>query len=107
VLKRLIKKLRRAYPKALILVRADAGFAVPAIMTIWKSSRMSATSSASSPTTAPGKDRRPAGKAQRRYQEREHNSASLLLQLQADSWDQPRRIIAKVEYAHLAPISAS
>jgi hypothetical protein len=31
VLKRLIKKLRQAYPKALILVRADAGFAVPAL----------------------------------------------------------------------------
>ena len=31
VLKRLIKKLRKAYPKALILFRADAGFAVPAL----------------------------------------------------------------------------
>jgi hypothetical protein len=31
VLKRLIKKLRKAYPSALILFRADAGFAIPAI----------------------------------------------------------------------------
>ena len=31
VLKRLIKKLKKAYPKALILFRADAGFAVPAL----------------------------------------------------------------------------
>ena len=31
VLKRLIKKLKQAYPKALILFRADAGFAVPAL----------------------------------------------------------------------------
>jgi hypothetical protein len=31
VLKRLIKKLKRAYPGALILFRADAGFAVPAL----------------------------------------------------------------------------
>jgi hypothetical protein len=27
----LIQKLRQAYPKALILFRADAGFAVPAL----------------------------------------------------------------------------
>jgi hypothetical protein len=51
VLKRLIKKLRQAYPKALILFRADAGFAVLALMIIWKGSRISATLSASSPTT--------------------------------------------------------
>jgi hypothetical protein len=31
VLKRLIQKLRQAYPEALILLRADAGFAVPAL----------------------------------------------------------------------------
>jgi hypothetical protein len=31
VLKRLIKKLKKAYPGALILFRADAGFAVPAL----------------------------------------------------------------------------
>jgi hypothetical protein len=31
VLKRLIKKLKQAYPKALILFRADAGFVVPAL----------------------------------------------------------------------------
>jgi hypothetical protein len=31
VLTRLIQKLRQAYPKALILFRADAGFAVPAL----------------------------------------------------------------------------
>ncbi len=31
MLKRLIEKLRQAYPKALILFRADAGFAVPAL----------------------------------------------------------------------------
>jgi hypothetical protein len=31
VLKRLIKKLKKAYPDALILFRADAGFAVPAL----------------------------------------------------------------------------
>ena len=31
VLKRLINKLKKAYPGALILFRADAGFAVPAL----------------------------------------------------------------------------
>jgi hypothetical protein len=31
VLKRLIKKLKKAYPEALILFRADAGFAMPAL----------------------------------------------------------------------------
>jgi hypothetical protein len=31
VLKRLIQKLRRAYPGALIIFRADAGFALPTL----------------------------------------------------------------------------
>ena len=31
ILKRLIKKLQKAYPRSSILLRADAGFAVPAI----------------------------------------------------------------------------
>jgi hypothetical protein len=31
VLKRLVKKLKKVYPGALILFRADAGFAVPAL----------------------------------------------------------------------------
>ena len=31
ILKRLIKKLKKAYPRAGILLRADAGFAIPAL----------------------------------------------------------------------------
>jgi len=31
VLKRIVKRIKKAYPKADILLRADAGFAVPAL----------------------------------------------------------------------------
>ena len=103
VLKRLIKKLRQAYPEALILVRADAGFAVPAIYNYLEeqpefryvigfitNNRLLAQS-------APLLE-----KAQRRYQETgERPRLFTAFSYQADSWDQPRRIIAKVEYGHL------
>ena len=103
VLKRLIKKLKKVYPKALILFRADAGFAVPALYDYLEgqpdlryvigfitNNRLLAKT-----TTL-------LDKAQQRYQEtREKQRRFTSFSYQADSWDQPRRIIAKVEYTHL------
>ena len=103
VLKRLIKKLRQAYPKALILFRADAGFAVPALYSYLEDQPETRyvigfiTNNRLLAETAPL-----LSKAQRQYQETgEKQRLFTSFSYQAESWDQPRRIIAKVEYTHL------
>ena len=103
VLKRLIKKLRKAYPKALILFRADAGFAVPALYDYLEGQPQTRyvigfiTNNRVLEKAAPLLE-----KAQRRYQETgEKQRLFTSFSYQAESWDQPRRIIAKVEYTHL------
>ena len=103
VLQRLIKKLKQAYPKALILFRADAGFAVPAIYRYLEEQPETRyvigciTNSRLLAKTAPLLSR-----AQRQYQETgEKQRLFTSFSYQAESWDQPRRIIAKVEYAQL------
>jgi hypothetical protein len=103
VLKRLIQKLRQAYPKALILFRADAGFAVPALYSYLEDQPETRyvigfiTNNRLLAETAPL-----LAKAQRQYQETgEKQRLFTSFSYQAESWDKPRRIIAKVEYTHL------
>jgi len=103
VLTRLIQKLKQAYPKALILFRADAGFAVPALHSYLEDQPETRyvigfiTNNRLLAETAPL-----LSKAQRQYQETgEKQRLFTAFSYQADSWDQPRRIIAKVEYTHL------
>ena len=103
VLKRLIQKLRQAYPKALILFRADAGFAVPALYNYLEGQPETRyvigfiTNNRLLAETAPL-----LAKAQRQYQETgEKQRLFTSFSYQAESWDKPRRIIAKVEYTHL------
>ena len=103
VLKRLIQKLKQAYPKALILFRADAGFAVPALYSYLEDQPETRyvigfiTNNRLLAKTAPL-----LSKAQRQYQETgEKQRLFTAFSYQAESWDKPRRIIAKVEYTHL------
>lgn len=103
VLKRLIKKLRQAYPKALILFRADAGFAVPALYRYLEGQPETRyvigfiTNNRLLAKTAPLLER-----AQRQYLETgEKQRLFTSFSYQAESWDKPRRIIAKVEYTRL------
>jgi hypothetical protein len=103
VLKRLIKKLKKAYPKALILFRADAGFAVPALYDYLEGQPETRyvigfiTNNRVLAKTVTLLD-----KAQRQYLETgEKQRLFTSFSYQADSWDKPRRIIAKVEYTHL------
>jgi hypothetical protein len=103
VLKRLIKKLKKAYPGALILFRADAGFAVPALYDYLEGQPETRyvigfiTNNRVLEKAAPL-----LLKAQRQYQETgEKQRLFTSFSYQADSWDQPRRLIAKVEYTHL------
>jgi len=103
VLKRLIKKLKQAYPGALILFRADAGFAVPALYSYLEDQPETRyvigfiTNNRLLAKTAPL-----LLKAQRQYQETgEKQRLFTSFSYQAESWTKPRRIIAKVEYTHL------
>jgi hypothetical protein len=103
VLKRLIKKLKQAYPGVLILFRADAGFAVPALYSYLEDQPETRyvigfiTNNRLLAKTAPL-----LLKAQRQYQETgEKQRLFTSFSYQAESWTQPRRIIAKVEYTHL------
>jgi hypothetical protein len=103
VLKRVIKKLRHAYPGALILFRADAGFAIPALYRYLEGQPETRyvisfiTNNRLLVKTAPLLE-----KVQQRYQETgEKQRLFTSFSYQADSWSRPRRIIAKLEYTHL------
>jgi hypothetical protein len=102
VLKRLIKKLKKAYPETLILFRADAGFAIPALYRYLERQEIRyvigfITNNRLLAQTAPLLD-----KAQRQYQETgEKQRLFTSFSYQAGSWTRSRRLIAKVEYTHL------
>ena len=104
VLKRLIKKLKKAYPGALILLRADAGFAVPALYRYLERQDIRyvigfITNNRVLAQAAPLLE-----KAQRQYQETaEKQRLFTSFSYQAESWTRSRRIIAKVEYTRLGP----
>ena len=103
VLKRLIKKLKKAYPGALILFRADAGFAIPAIYRyLEKQPDLRYVIGFTTNNRLLAKTGSLLARAQQRYQETGAKQRLFTsFSYQAESWDQPRRIIAKVEYTHL------
>ncbi|MGA9756155.1 MAG: IS1380 family transposase [Desulfobaccales bacterium] len=102
VLKRLIKKLKKAYPEALILFRADAGFAVPALYRYLERQEIRYVIGFITNSRVLAQTATLLLKAQRQYQETgEKQRLFTSFSYQAESWTRPRRIIAKVEYAHL------
>jgi hypothetical protein len=99
VLKRLIKKLKRAYPEALILFRADAGFAIPALYRYLERQDIRYVIGFITNNRVLAQAAPLLLKAQRQYQETGEKSRLFTsFSYQADSWTRPRRIIAKVEY---------
>jgi hypothetical protein len=102
VLKRLIKKLKKAYPGALILFRADAGFAVPALYRYLERQEVRYVIGFITNNRVLAQAEPLLEKAQRQYQETgEKQRLFTSFSYQAESWTQPRRIIAKVEYTRL------
>jgi hypothetical protein len=102
VLKRLIKKLKKAYPGALILLRADAGFAVPALYRYLERQEIRYVIGFITNNRVLEKAAPLLKKAQAAYQETgEKQRLFTSFSYQAESWTRPRRIIAKVEYTHL------
>jgi hypothetical protein len=98
VLDRLLYRLRRAYPKATILVRADAGFAVPAVYELLERHQVRYViglltndrlrSRVADLSAAVEKDFETTHEKQRRFASFRHR---------ADSWQRSRRVVAKVE----------
>jgi len=102
VLKWLIQKLKKAYPGALILFRADAGFAVPALYRYLERQEIRYVIGFITNNRVLEKAAPLLEKAQRQYQETgEKQRLFTSFSYQAESWTQPRRIIAKVEYTRL------
>jgi len=102
VLKRLIKKLKKAYPGALILFRADAGFAVPALYRYLERQEIRYVIGFITNNRVLEKAAPLLSKAQRQYQDTgEKQRLFTSFSYQAESWTRPRRIIAKVEYTRL------
>lgn len=98
ILKRIIRRLKRAYPKATILVRADAGFAVPAIYRLLEREKVKYTiglitnerlrKRAANLVLKAEKEFAQTGEKQRLFGSFYHR---------AGSWQRSRRVIAKVE----------
>jgi hypothetical protein len=98
ILKRIIGRLKKAYPKVTILVRADAGFAVPAIYTLLEREKVKYTiglitnerlrKRAANLVLKAEEEFAKAGKKQRLFGSFHHR---------ADTWLRSRRVIAKVE----------
>jgi hypothetical protein len=102
VLRRLIKKLKKAYPGTLILFIADVGFAVPAVYCYLERQDIRFVIGFINHNRMLAQAAPLLLKAQRQYQEMgEKQPLFTSFSYQADSWTQPRRIIAKVEYGHL------
>ena len=102
VLKRLIKKLKKAYPGALILFRADAGFAVPALYRYLERQEIRYVIGFITNNRVLAQAEPLLKKAQAAYQATgEKQRLFTSFSYQAESWTRPRRIIAKVEYTRL------
>lgn len=98
ILQRIVRCLRRAYPEALIVIRADAGFAVPALYDYCERQGLGFViglitndrlrQRCADLAAEVEADFNSSGQKQRRFMSFDH---------QALSWPHPRRVVAKVE----------
>jgi Transposase DDE domain group 1 len=99
VLKRLLPRLQAAYPEALILVRADAGFAIPALYEFLEEHDIRYVIGFIANNRLRDKTTSLVQKAEDNFQATGVKQRLFTaFPYQADSWDHHRRIIAKVEY---------
>lgn len=100
ILKPLLPRLRAAYPKALILVRADAGFAILALYEFLEEQDVRYVSGFITNNRLKGQTASLVQKVADKFQATgEKQRLFTSFHYQADLWDHPRRIIAKVEYS--------
>ena len=98
ILKRIIRRLKRAYPDATILLRADAGFAVPALYELLEHEKVKYTIGLITNDRLRGRVTHLAEQAEQSFtvtgvKQRLFTS----FRYQAGSWERSRRVIAKVE----------
>jgi len=104
VLTRVIKKLKQAYPRAQIVVRADAGFALPALYRLCERQRIFyaiglITNDRLKATAADLLQKAEAG--YRRSGEKQRLFTTFTYR--AESWSRHRRVVAKCEYLDKGP----
>jgi len=98
ILKRILPRLRRAYPGATILVRADAGFAVPALYRLLEQHRVRYVIGLVTNERLRGRVTPLATEVERSFAEtHEKQRRFTSFRYRADSWHCSRRVVAKVE----------
>jgi hypothetical protein len=104
VLKRIIKKLKRAYPGVQILVRADAGFAVPGLYRFCEKQRIHYAIGLITNERLKEKGARLLAKAEHQFKEAGQKQRLFgAFRYRADSWRRSRRVVAKAEYLDKGP----
>ena len=99
VFKRLVKRLKKAYPKAQIVLRADAGFAVPRLYRVCEKRRISYTIGLITNDRLRAKVADLLEKAEQQFREtKEKQRLFTSFHYRAESWSRHRRVVAKVEY---------
>ena len=104
VLKRIVKKLRKAYPRAEILLRADAGFAVPELYQFCERHRIHYAIGLITNDRLKGKAAHLLARAHEKFRETGQKQRMFTaFTYRADSWNRYRRVVAKVEYLDKGP----
>jgi hypothetical protein len=99
ILKRLLPRLQATYPEALILVRTDAGFAIPALYEFLEEQGVRYVIGFSTNNRLLKQTAALAKRAESNFKATgEKQRFFTAFPYQADSWSHSRRIIAKVEY---------
>jgi hypothetical protein len=98
VLKRLIRKLKQAYPGSTILLRADGGFAIPDIYTLCEKESISYTIGLITNDRLKARTDDLLAQAIKQFEEiGEKQRLFTSFYYRADSWHRRRRVIAKTE----------
>jgi len=104
VLKRLIKRLKKAYPEAEIVLRADAGFAVPRLYGLCEKEGIHYVIGLITNDRLKEKSAKLLAKAKEQFEQSgEKQRLFTSFTYRADSWSRYRRVVAKAEYMDKGP----
>jgi hypothetical protein len=104
VLKRLIKKLKKSYPGAEIVLRADAGFSVPGLYRFCETERIHYVIGLITNERLKKKAAHLLAKAQQSFTDtRQKQRLFSCFNYRADSWHRYRQVVAKVQYTDKGP----
>lgn len=102
ILRKIIRRLQKAYPKAQILVRADSGFATPALYRTLERLGVAYTIGLIPNARLRERVAPLVAQAQEDFETTEKKQRTFTaFSYQAKSWTRPRRVVTKVEYHSL------